>query len=1173
MTTAPIRNRTIRIFLSSTFMDMNGERDFLMRRTFPKLRKKAADKDVILTEVDLRWGISLEASQSGETLGACLREIDNSIPFFIGLVGNRYGWIPTASDVSSATREHYPVIDDYLRRQLSITEIEIQYGVLSRAENMNAFFFLREDRDVQPEDTRVEALKAAILSNGRYPVASYRSPSHLGEQIEAAFLSLLDSLFPDKSLEPWEKDQLLQQSYLHRLQHSYIPDEPTFSALEDWLSGPSTAPLVVLGEPGSGKSALLANWMAYQSKKEERVYDPVFFSVGGGSGQCSWSTVAESLARQIIRLYDLPTPPFKERWEEVFLRVIGQVEALQNKHLLIIIDAVNQLELGDNVRTSFPLPVSYPANIKVLLSTREDHWSCEELKARQYDFFPLKPLDLNQRLRMMSSYLSLYGKHPEERLLTRIADNQIAKNSLRLKTLLDELIKWGNLINLESRIDAFLHADSDSSFYSAIWKEYRHEFGTPCLEALSFLSLSRKGLSESDILGITGLSPLEWSVFSFAFEQYISFGMGLVSFSHDHLKAYFRPGDAADLAACHKRMGLWFQQEHSDRATVEAVYHLQAANQEESVRSFLKDPDTFIVLARKDPDLLYSVWSWLKEKGGKLDISHFFTDKSGDFHFYMDVARFLKDWVSDYNYATWFADTAVDEAGDIGQRLDALDLAAECCRLDWEPGIELKYLEASQQIRLKHFGNDSPQMAIHRFLAGKTLAFFGLSLSGISTLEKALQAQRQHPECGQEAIAYTLLCLGSAYTETGRFKDAENALQEAESLFLQSSGSFSIIYLTVLLHRSRLNIILGNFSEALSLLQTIHRKVNGSLNPLLHIHSLLTIGEAHGRMMDFNRSASYLGSALRSLGYQYKNLSNIPPFFSLRTGQAILNASYYDTAIDFLGLIVPFDEEKRFPVYYVSSGKRLLQKDRFEEAVKTIQEGLDFSIHCLGEDAPVSVDLRLLLGKTLYDSGKHEKGLESIRQARQSYGKIYGEQHPDTITSRFELCHREDIPPEKKLTEIEDCVRILIARYGDDTLLLLPLRFFQAGLLIQLNRLGDACKMLSLALDREVSYLWEDASELYAAEEDLNEEISDAQEWYQGLDGDPYDYLLAVLRRDSFPMYSLRVQHLYFTRIGQYLVKASALETALQVFVLGRKVFQRIINDLQENLEKWIPRG
>ena len=90
MDNTKLAKRHIRVFISSTFQKMEGEREYLMKRTFHKLRELAAKRNVLLTEVDLRWGITLEESQSGKVVDICLREIENSIPFFIGIIGNRY---------------------------------------------------------------------------------------------------------------------------------------------------------------------------------------------------------------------------------------------------------------------------------------------------------------------------------------------------------------------------------------------------------------------------------------------------------------------------------------------------------------------------------------------------------------------------------------------------------------------------------------------------------------------------------------------------------------------------------------------------------------------------------------------------------------------------------------------------------------------------------------------------------------------------------------------------------------------------------------------------------------------------------------------------------------------------------------------------------------------------
>ena len=88
-----IENREVRIFLSSTFSDMNAERSALVKR-FNKLKVVANQRNVSLSLLDLRWGVTDEESRTGKVLSVCLNEIENSHPFFIGLLGSRYGYHP-----------------------------------------------------------------------------------------------------------------------------------------------------------------------------------------------------------------------------------------------------------------------------------------------------------------------------------------------------------------------------------------------------------------------------------------------------------------------------------------------------------------------------------------------------------------------------------------------------------------------------------------------------------------------------------------------------------------------------------------------------------------------------------------------------------------------------------------------------------------------------------------------------------------------------------------------------------------------------------------------------------------------------------------------------------------------------------------------------------------------
>ena len=74
----PALSRVVRVFISSTFRDFGVERDLLMKRVFPELRRRARSRFVEVIGVDLRWGITEEESQKGDTLPICLREIERS---------------------------------------------------------------------------------------------------------------------------------------------------------------------------------------------------------------------------------------------------------------------------------------------------------------------------------------------------------------------------------------------------------------------------------------------------------------------------------------------------------------------------------------------------------------------------------------------------------------------------------------------------------------------------------------------------------------------------------------------------------------------------------------------------------------------------------------------------------------------------------------------------------------------------------------------------------------------------------------------------------------------------------------------------------------------------------------------------------------------------------------
>ena len=135
------KERAIRVFISSTFRDMHQERELLLKEVFPQIQKLCRERGVSFTSIDLRWGITEQQARRGEVLPICLAEIERCRPYFLGMLGERYGW------VSDSLPEHLlseqPWLADH--RQQSVTELEILHGVLNNPEMSNrAVFYFRD---------------------------------------------------------------------------------------------------------------------------------------------------------------------------------------------------------------------------------------------------------------------------------------------------------------------------------------------------------------------------------------------------------------------------------------------------------------------------------------------------------------------------------------------------------------------------------------------------------------------------------------------------------------------------------------------------------------------------------------------------------------------------------------------------------------------------------------------------------------------------------------------------------------------------------------------------------------------------------------------------------------------------------------------------------------------
>jgi hypothetical protein len=100
----PQQTKIFRVFVSSTFTDMQEERSILQKKVFPKLEKFCEENGAKFQAVDLRWGVNEESQLNQKTLEICLNEIArcqkiSPKPNFLILLGDKYGWQPIPTKI------------------------------------------------------------------------------------------------------------------------------------------------------------------------------------------------------------------------------------------------------------------------------------------------------------------------------------------------------------------------------------------------------------------------------------------------------------------------------------------------------------------------------------------------------------------------------------------------------------------------------------------------------------------------------------------------------------------------------------------------------------------------------------------------------------------------------------------------------------------------------------------------------------------------------------------------------------------------------------------------------------------------------------------------------------------------------------------------------------------
>ncbi len=611
------RDRVIRVFVSSTFHDMKAERDELVLRAFPQLRKLCDQRAVVWGEVDLRWGITDEKKAEGQVLPICLEEIRRCRPYFIGLLGERYGSAPGTPPADLLERE--PWLAAHGNR--SVTELEILHGVLNNPEMAeHAFFYFRDatyldrlpsgaDRarfePQTPEDAaKVAALKQRIRASG-FPVReNYRDPKDLAAHILRDFTALIDSLFPAESVpDPLDREAADHAAFARARTGVWIGRQQYLDRLHSHAVGDGP-PLAVLGESGGGKSALLANWAA---QFRQRHPDTLLLEhyIGGTPASVDWAAMLRRILGEFRRRLgvevEIPADPAQLR--TVFANAL-YLAAARAKYVLVL-DALNHIEDRDGAPDLSWLPPVLPPGARLLVSTLPGR-ALEAIERRGWPSLTVESLDTIERERLIADYLRQFSKELAPTLSRQLAEAPQCANPLYLRALLEELRVYGDHATLRARTAHYLEAADPPGLYAKVLARFEQDYeeDRPGLvrEAMTHLWAARRGLSESELMDLLGAggAPLPraaWSPFYLAAEASLVNRSGLIGFFHDYLRQAVRErylADAEGAHAAHRRLADFFGgRELGARVVDELPWQLAEAAEWNRLADLLAEPGLF----------------------------------------------------------------------------------------------------------------------------------------------------------------------------------------------------------------------------------------------------------------------------------------------------------------------------------------------------------------------------------------------------------------------------------------------------------------------------------------------------------------------------------------------------------------------------------------------------
>jgi telomerase protein component 1 len=603
--------RTARVFISSTFRDMHGERDYLTRAVFPELQERCNRLRVHVHPVDLRWGVT----EDDVAVEVCLGEVESCAPFFVGVVGSRWGFVP---DINADSLAKWPWIRD-LRPKPSVTCLEIHAGALNKLHNTRSVIALRDNGfmpDVPPgyrsdfaSETPAAAQELEILKDDIRNAAAEADPKRFAvlDNYHSSWKGVVDNKplvgdlekFGDfilenlwvfmqeefaseqMDLDPLSVERSYHESFIESHSRLFVGRDTLMNQIKDYCAPSNTAQnkaMVIVGEPGAGKTSLVSSFALQMKASPEASSGECFVLphfIGAAPGSTNIRNTLSRVVQELAVKYDFddPIPQDYNELVIIFRKLLEKAGNPKHPRLILIFDALNQLDDAYHAHTLEWLPELFPARVHTVVSTLKGD-VYDNISRRERTELLVGELTKVEQEEIVRTTLWEYRKKLSPDQMTLLLQKKDAYKPLYLIVACEELRVFGVFEKLKERITQM--AQTVPTLFDEVLQRLETDHGQDLVKrTMAFLAASRGGLLENEMLALLGEDPrtplpqTTWSKLNRSLQSYLrppgESGEGVLDFFHQQLpkavkRRYFASNDGADFThKIHERLAIYFK--------------------------------------------------------------------------------------------------------------------------------------------------------------------------------------------------------------------------------------------------------------------------------------------------------------------------------------------------------------------------------------------------------------------------------------------------------------------------------------------------------------------------------------------------------------------------------------------------------------------------------------